>query len=49
MTLRELLNRSIYRGVICSAIGVVVVWALTIRAPKGSLENYLMGRFWLGF
>jgi uncharacterized protein with PIN domain len=43
MTLREFLNRRIHRAVICSAIAVVVVWAFTIRAPKGSPENYLMG------
>lgn len=43
MTLREFLNRRIYRAAICSAIPVLVVWAFTIRAPKGSLENYLIG------
>jgi hypothetical protein len=43
MTLREFLNRRILRAVVSSAIAVVVVWAFTIRAPKGSPENYLMG------
>jgi hypothetical protein len=43
MTLRAYLNRRIYRAAILSAIAVVVVWAFTIRAPKGSPENYLMG------
>jgi hypothetical protein len=43
MTLREFLNRRIYRAAICSALAVVVVWAFAIRAPKGSPENYLIG------
>jgi uncharacterized protein with PIN domain len=43
MTLREFLKRRICRAAICSAIAVVVVWAFTIRAPKGSPENYVMG------
>jgi hypothetical protein len=43
MTLCKFLNRRIYRAAICSAIAVVVAWALTIRAPKGSPENYVMG------
>lgn len=43
MTLREFLNRRNNRAAICSAIAVVVAWAFTIRAPKGSPENYLMG------
>jgi len=41
MTLREFLNRRIYRAAICSAIAVVVAWALTIRAPKGSPDREL--------
>ena len=43
MTLREFLNRRIYRAGICSATAVVVIRAFTIRAAKGSPENYLMG------
>jgi hypothetical protein len=43
MTLREFLNRRIRRAAVCSAIALVVVWAFTIRAPRGSPENYLMG------
>ena len=43
MTLRELLNRRIYRAALCSALAVGVVWAFALRAPKGSPENYLLG------
>jgi hypothetical protein len=43
MTLREFLNRRIRRAALCSAIAVLMAWAFTIRAPKGSPENYLMG------
>jgi len=43
MTLREFLNRRIFRAVVSSAIAVVLVWAFTHRAPTGSPENDLMG------
>jgi hypothetical protein len=43
MTLRQFLNHRIHRAAICSAIAVVVVWAFTIQALKGSPENYLTG------
>jgi hypothetical protein len=48
MTLREYLNRRSLRANIVAAIGVAVVWAITIRAPKGSLENTLVGWAFVG-
>jgi hypothetical protein len=43
MTLREYLNRRELRVNIVAAFGVAAVWAITIRACKGSLENILVG------
>jgi hypothetical protein len=43
MSLREFLNRLLRRTGAISAIAVLAVWAFTIRAPKGSPENFLMG------
>jgi len=41
MTLREFLNRRSRFAAACLAAAVALTWTFTIRAPKGSAENYL--------
>jgi hypothetical protein len=42
MTLREYLNRRLWRGRILLATALAVVCAFTFRAPLGSVENAVM-------